>query len=122
MEPNQPQPFEVQIRVRPTREHPDFFEIAFGVLLVWVFDTADEKSAIAKVRGILEFLPYEQGDCRCIKITDEIMKQCDPEIVKGIAHARKVGFSSGMASWPVGTNEKETLHDWPLLVPYLKKE
>lgn len=117
-----PQLFEIIFRVHLTREHPKYGEFEFGKLYFWIY-AEDAEAAGRTAKALAGFLPYKIGPGKSFPITEDIQRDPYKELesfeVDCIVQAQIAGFNFAFIHSPKGTDEKEILGDWPLLVPPL---
>lgn len=94
--------FRIIFRVRPTPEHPLFWELQCGLLNIWLFD-ADPEVAAKRAQGITEQLPYELIGEKVRVILDKGERL--PEIQQGEAQARLAGIGIFLVCFKVGQDE-----------------
>jgi hypothetical protein len=113
--------FEVQIRVHPTREHPQFGAFDFGLLCMWLY-SADRSSAATEAVIFARRLPYRLGPVKSFNVewANNPGELRDYE-VDGAVKAAKIGFSIELITWPPATTEEDALGNWPFIVPTLPK-
>jgi hypothetical protein len=109
--------FEAQFRVHPTRAHPNFETINFGILIIWLFDQ-DMAAAATRAKAIAIELPYRISDGKVFSVNDD--ERILTYQVDGISKAALVGFHTELRWYGPEVNEQETLKDWPLLLPPLE--
>jgi len=113
-----PQLFEVQIRVRTTREHPNYAEVEFGRLFCWFFGV-DEMSAYKKAMEFAVSLPYKLGDAKILPV--EGREDIQPWQVDCAVQAYATGdHVEKFIGYKRGLDEDKILGHWPYLVPPLK--
>ncbi len=94
--------FRIPVRVLPTVQHPKFFDVADGFLVVWLY-AEDKAQAIERTRVIVECMPYE------IVLIDEDPEFADdcverrPECQIAAENARHIGLSVALISTPPGS-------------------
>jgi hypothetical protein len=108
--------FEVQFRVHPTPDHPQFGQIKFGLLIIWVYET-DAKKAVQKGHYIAAALPYAVGVGKSFSIADG--DKLEPYQLACVSKAKIIGGNLALLHWSNDYDETAVLHDWPLLVPPL---
>jgi len=106
--------FEAQFRVHPTKLHPSFKTINFGILTIWLFDL-DKESATTRAKAIAVQYPYHVGDGKVIPLDDG--GKLLPYQEDGVAKAGMLGINVELQWYDHTVNEQENLKDWPYLVP-----
>ncbi len=102
-------PYRTVFKVKPTKNHPRFFDWDFGLLSIWLFaDSGDE--AIERAETIIAALPYEifgagkywtcktTPDKKQILIgTDEPMNSRESQHLERVALEASLVFEFGIA-------------------------
>jgi hypothetical protein len=108
------------MKVRPSVEHPLFFDVQFGILTLWLF-ASDSNSAANRAVQFADLLPFElvtlkeqgsfssEADEQC-----QVLTNCDgdnppADLRQQHAEALKVGFAIHFAAWTVGSDESPFL-------------
>jgi hypothetical protein len=94
--------YRVCVRVRPTTEHPTYFEIQFGYLLVWIVGKTAEDAGV-KAAEVVERLPYEIVGERLLvqKPKDEARS----DLAEFVDETKKVGISFQFLVRETGADE-----------------
>jgi hypothetical protein len=99
---HEPHPlFEVWLRVTPTVNHPRFFDLQSGYLIVWL-SAEDKTDAAARACKLVPELPFEiVGTLVRVKIPDAA-RDCrfPPVIAQAIKGSREVAEIYGFACLP----------------------
>jgi len=80
--------YRIRFALRPTPQHPSYFEVQFCFLNVWLSDESPE-AAKARAIAILDQLPYEQP------VQPEVF--CDEHIPQAEKHEQTL-FGEAMAN------------------------
>lgn len=93
----------VEFKVRPTPEHPKYYEWQFGILLAAIW-AVDSRSAAEKVGKIILELPYEVIDPMArVFEASKVPKECDV----AVNQAKQVGMGLWLGARSTGSEESE---------------
>lgn len=102
--------FKVDFKIRPTVNHPLFFDMQFGFLAVWIFAESVE-DANERATAIVEQLPYEIAGQKARVYEIPSTGPSEPaHWVLAAEQARKIGLVLQLASVATGADEDEFEH------------
>ncbi len=102
--------YRVAFKVRPAAQHPKYWEIQFGFLLLYLWAESAEQAgdSAATIVGVL---PYEVvgRNVEVIHITGPDKK---PELERCAQEARSIGFCMSLVACQTGTDEGDFAGKW----------
>jgi hypothetical protein len=108
--------FQVELHVHFSAEHPKAAEFEFGILQVWLFAETPPAAIETAVR-MVRLLPYKILGAKSFPYAEDETVLPFQKVCADRAKTMAVNFA--LHHYPKGTNEKEVLGNWPLLVPFL---
>lgn len=109
--------YQIEIRVYPTTEHPNFDSIKFGVLSVTVFSN-DQKLSLGLACAIATQGPFRVGKGRLAKLSEG--GHLTDRQVDAMVKALNAGIAVDFEFWDHSVDETERLGDWVGVVPYME--
>ena len=100
--------FQVKFKVRPTVEHPLYWDMEFGVFIVWCFAVSGE-IAKARVDLIMGQLPFEViAENSNPAVSDQATEDTENKRLK-VLEARAIGIAFLLIAAETGTSEADLL-------------
>ena len=100
-------PYRIMFKVKPSVNHPSYWELEFGFLNLFLFDN-DVKNVARRGMAILAQLPFEMVGERCAVYLDNEATAVEmPWIPPQIASAQNFGFSYYLLAWRIGCDETD---------------
>jgi hypothetical protein len=97
--------FCVSFKVRPSVDHPRFYDWQFGILHLWIFGT-DDDDAGERAEIIIQTLPYEiVGDSYSSLVEGSAEIEDTPPNRTAAACAKQFGFGLSLSAAATGWEE-----------------
>ena len=97
--------YRAEFRVRPSPQHPNYWDLQFGILNLHLFDE-DSESALRRATRIVEQLPYEiVGGPGTVR--EDTGEPVEPWLQIRREQTLIFGFDHYLLAWRVGEDEPE---------------